>query len=144
MPLAIELGAMRVRVMSVQELAARLDDRFNLLTSGNRTALPRHQTLRAMIDWSYDLLAEPEATLLRRLAVFAGGWTLEAAEWLGERDAVLDLLTHLVHKSLVVVDERDDATRYRLLETIRAYAREKLVQASEEQHARTQHLDYCL
>jgi predicted ATPase len=142
MPLAIELAAMRVRVMSVPELAARLDDRFRLLTSGNRTALPRHQTLRAMIDWSYDLLSEPERVLLRRLSVFAGGWVLEAAEWLGERGDVLDLLTHLVHKSLVVVDERDDATRYRLLDTIHAYAREKLVQATEEHDARTKHLDY--
>jgi predicted ATPase len=142
MPLAIELAATRVRVMSIEELATRLDDRFNLLTSGNRTALPRHQTLRALVDWSYDLLAEPERVLLRRLAVFAGSWTLEAAEWMGEREAVLDLLTHLVNKSLVVVDERDDATRYRLLETIGAYAREKLVQATEEHNARTQHLNY--
>jgi predicted ATPase len=143
-PLAIELAATRVRVMSVQELVARLDDRFRVLTSGNRTAQPRHQTLRALIDWSYDLLAEEEQALLRRLSVFAGGWTLEAAEWMGEREIVLDLLTHLVNKSLVVVDEHDDTTRYRLLETIGAYAREKLVQASEEHEARTQHLDYYL
>jgi predicted ATPase/transcriptional regulator with XRE-family HTH domain len=141
MPLAIELAASRVRAISVEELATRLDDRFRLLASGNRTALPRHQTLRALVDWSYDLLAEPERALLRRLAVFAGSWTLEAAEWMGERESALDLLTHLVNKSLVV-DERDDATRYRLLETIGVYAREKLVQASEEQHARTQHLGY--
>jgi non-specific serine/threonine protein kinase len=142
MPLAIELAATRVRVLSIQELAARLDDRFGVLTSGNRTAQPRHQTLRALIDWSYDLLAEDEQALLRRLSVFAGGWTLEAAEWMAEPETVLDLLTHLVNKSLVVVDEHDDTTRYRLLETIGAYAREKLVQASEEQEARTQHLDY--
>jgi non-specific serine/threonine protein kinase len=108
----------------------------------NRTAQPRHQTLRALIDWSYDLLAEDEQALLRRLSVFAGGWILEAAEWMGERETALDLLTHLVNKSLVVVDEHDDATRYRLLETIGAYAREKLIQASEEHDARTQHLDY--
>jgi predicted ATPase/DNA-binding XRE family transcriptional regulator len=144
MPLAIELAAMRVRVMSVQELAARLDDRFRVLTSGNRTAQPRHRTLRALIDWSFDLLAEDEQALLRRLSVFAGGWTLEAAERMGEREMVLDLLTHLVNKSLVVVDEHDDTTRYRLLETIGAYAREKLVQASEEHDAWTQHLDYYL
>jgi predicted ATPase len=85
--------------MAVQELAARLDDRFRLLTNGNRTALPRHQTLRALIDWSCDLLAEEEQTLLRRLSVFAGGWTLEAAEWMAERETVLDLLTQLVNKS---------------------------------------------
>jgi predicted ATPase len=144
MPLAIELAAMRVRVMSVQELAARLDDQFRVLTSGNRTAQPRHQTLRALIDWSYDLLAEEEQALLRRLSVFAGGWALEAAEWMGERETALDLLTHLVNKSLIVVNEHDDATRYRLLETIGAYAREKLVQATEEHDARMQHLEYYL
>jgi predicted ATPase len=144
MPLAIELAAMRVRVMSIQELAARLDNRFRVLTSGNRTAQPRHQTLRALIDWSYELLAEEEQALLRRLSIFAGGWTLEAAEWMGERETVFDLLTHLVNKSLVVVDEHDDTTRYQLLETIGAYTREKLVQASEEPEARTQHLDYYL
>jgi non-specific serine/threonine protein kinase len=144
MPLAIELAATRVRAMSVQELAARLDDRFSALTSGNRTALPRHQTLRALLDWSYDLLAEEEQTLLRRLSVFAGGWTLEAAEWMSKRETILDLLTHLANKSLVVVEERDDATRYRLLETIGAYAREKLLQATEEHDARTRHLDYYL
>lgn len=142
LPLAIELAASRVRVMAIEELAARLDDRFSVLNSGNRTALPRHQTLRAMIDWSYDLLAEEEQALLRRLSVFAGGWTLEAAEWLGERETALDLLTQLVNKSLVVVEERDDATRYRLLETIRAYAREKLVQESAEHDARGRHLAY--
>src|SRR5262249_5949634 len=98
MPLALELAAMPVRVMSVQELAARLDDRFRVLTSGNRTAQPRHQTLRALIDWSYDLLSEEEQVLLRRLSVFAGGWALEAAEWMGEREMALDLLTHLVNK----------------------------------------------
>jgi predicted ATPase len=167
MPLAIELAAMRMRVMSVQELAALLDDRFSVLTSGNRTAQPRHQTLRALIDWSYELLAGEEQALLRRLSVFAGGWILEAAEAvaselkieneklrndhnnqqfsiLNSQFSILDLLTHLVNKSLVVVDEHDDATRYRLLETIGAYAREKLVQASEEHDAQTQHLDYYL
>lgn len=144
LPLAIELAAMRVRVMSVQELAARLDDRFRVLTSGNITALPRHQTLRAVIDWSYDLLTEEEQALLRRLSAFAGGWILEAGESMGEHETVLDLLTHLVNKSLVVVEEHDDSTRYRLLDTIGAYAREKLVQADEEHDARTRHLDYYL
>jgi predicted ATPase/transcriptional regulator with XRE-family HTH domain len=144
MPLAIELAATRLRVMAVQEIAARLDDRFKLLTSGNSTALPRHQTLRAMIDWSYDLLADQQRALLRRLSVFAGGWALEAVEWMGTADEALDLLTHLVNKSLVVVEEHDNTTRYRLLETIGAYAREKLVQATEEHHARAQHLDYYI
>jgi predicted ATPase len=146
MPLAIELAATRVRVMSVQELAARLDDRFSVLASGNRTAQPRHQTLRALIDWSYDLLAAEEQALLRRLSIFAGGWILEAAEAVASElnMATLDFLTALVNKSLVVVDEHDDATRYQLLETIEAYAHEKLVQANEEHDARTQHLHYYL
>jgi predicted ATPase len=151
---------MRVRIMSAQELAARLDDRFRVLTSGNRTAQPRHQTLRALIDWSYDLLAEDEQALLRWLSVFAGGWSLEAAEAVAselqieneelrndhnnQQFSILDLLTNLVNRSLVVVDEQDYATRYRLLETIGAYAREKLVQVSEEHDARTQHLHYYL
>jgi tetratricopeptide (TPR) repeat protein len=144
MPLAIELAATRVRVMAVQEIATRLDDRFKLLAGGNSTALPRHQTLRAMIDWSYDLLAEQQRALLRRLSVFVGGWTLEAVEWVGAADDALDHLTHLANKSLVVAEEHDNATRYRLLETIGAYAREKLVQASEEHSAHRQHLDYSI
>ncbi|MEP7199323.1 MAG: LuxR C-terminal-related transcriptional regulator [Chloroflexota bacterium] len=133
-PLAIELAAARVKALTVEQIAARLDDRFRLLTGGNRTALPRQQTLRALIDWSYDLLSPPERVLLRRLSVFAGGWTLEAAESVCERSNVptlerfdvLDLLTHLVDKSLVVVDEQGQAARYRLLETIRQYGHEKL------------------
>jgi predicted ATPase/DNA-binding XRE family transcriptional regulator len=144
MPLAIELAATRVGIMAAHEIAARLDDRFKLLTGGNSTALPRHQTLRAMIDWSYDLLAEQQRALLRRLSVFVGGWALEAVEWMGMADDALDLLTHLVNKSLVVVEELDNTTRYRLLETIGAYAREKLAQAHEEHRARAQHLDYYI
>jgi predicted ATPase len=121
-PLALELAAARVRALSVNEIAARLNDRFRLLTSGDRTALPRQQTLRASIDWSYDLLTNDERALLRRLAVFAGGWTLEAAEAAGangdvNKEDVLDLLTNLVEKSLVITDA--DAGRYRLLETVR-------------------------
>lgn len=126
-PLAIELAAARVRVLAVEQIAARLDDRFRLLTGGGRTAPPRHQTLQAAIDWSYQLLSPAERTLLRRLAVFVRGWTLEAAEAIcGE--GVLDLLTGLVDKSLVVAESLDgEEARYRLLETIRQYANEKLL-----------------
>jgi len=114
-PLAIELAAARVRLLSVEQIAARLDDRFRLLTGGSRTALPRQQTLRALIDWSYDLLPAPECAALRQLAVFAGGWTLEAAEAVLSSPDVLDLLAQLVNKSLVYVDEAGAEPRYRLL-----------------------------
>jgi predicted ATPase/class 3 adenylate cyclase len=222
-PLAIELAAARVRVLPVEQIAARLDDRFHLLTGGSRTALPRHQTLRALIDWSYDLLSEAERTLLRRLSVFAGSWTLEAAEAIadcglriadwetagtdrlpasdpmpgsdpkgsparadagsgagssqpamrsgvqesgarGQGEAgslnpplakqssairnpqldVLDLLSHLVDKSLVVAEEEGGEARYRLLETVRQYGRERLVEAGELESAQERHLDYFL
>jgi predicted ATPase/DNA-binding SARP family transcriptional activator len=185
-PLAIELAAARVRSMTPEQIAARLDDRFRLLTGGSRTALPRQQTLRAMIDWSWDLLSEPERTLLRRLAVFIGGWTLEAAEAvccdsgfeiLDVREPqtsassvessndfglqaetvsdqnqkskirnsdVLELLTHLVEKSLVVVEEQRSEARYLLLDTIRQYAREKLLEAGESEHVRPRHLAFFL
>jgi predicted ATPase/class 3 adenylate cyclase len=148
-PLAIELAAARVKMMSVEQISRRLDDRFRLLTGGARTALPRQQTLRALIDWSYDLLSESERLLLRRLSVFAGGWTIEAAEEVGsgegiEPDDVLDLLTQLVNKSLVVVMEQSpsDETRYRMLETIRQYAREKLLEAGGGEVVRDRHLAY--
>ncbi|MGE5095663.1 MAG: ATP-binding protein [Betaproteobacteria bacterium] len=136
-PLAIELAAARVRALSVENIAARLDDRFRLLTGGDPTTAPRQQTLRASLDWSYELLTDGEATLLRRLSVFAGGWTLEAAEAVtagGEVAAadVLDVLTRLVEKSLVDIDAYGE--RYRLLETVRQYAREKL-DASQEADA---------
>jgi len=131
-PLAIELAAARVKALSVEQIAARLDDRFRLLADKNRrTDLPRQQTLRAMIDWSYDLLTPPEQTLLRRLSAFSGGWTLEAAEaicaggGIDEYD-VLDLLSQLVDKSLALGTEHLGAVRYRLLESVREYAREKL------------------
>lgn len=148
-PLAIELAAARAKVLSAEEIAARLDDRFSLLTAGSRTAIPRHQTLRATIDWSYDLLAEPERILLRRLSVFAGGFTLEAAEAVGafeelkEKD-VLDLVGRLVDKSLIVVESTSmlDETRYRLLETIREYGRGKLKENGEEMQVHDQHLAY--
>jgi predicted ATPase/class 3 adenylate cyclase len=129
-PLAIELAAARTRVLSVDQIAKRLDDRFILLTGGSRSALPRQQTLRALIDWSYNLLGEEERRLLRRVSVFAGGWTFEAAEFIYPELEVLEILTQLVNKSLVVVeDDGGEFTRYHLLETIRQYAREKLLEA---------------
>jgi predicted ATPase/class 3 adenylate cyclase len=142
-PLALELAAARVRALSVEQIATRLTDRFRLLTGGDRTALPRQQTLRALIDWSYDLLEEGERVLFRRLAVFAGGFTLEAAEAVGvggalERSAVLDLLAQLVEKSLVVVDR--EGGRYRLLETVRQYAEQRLEESGDGPAARSRHL----
>jgi non-specific serine/threonine protein kinase len=181
-PLAIELAAARVKAMRVEQIAERLDDRFRLLTGG-RTALPRHQTLRSLLDWSHDLLTEPERVLLRRLSVFAGGWTLAAAEavcssqnsvassqtvdpsassgqarqrrtdggkennlttddWLLATDHVLDLLTHLVEKSLVLLDEQATEPRYHMLETIRQYAHERLIEAGENERLGDQHLAF--
>jgi non-specific serine/threonine protein kinase len=151
-PLALELAAARVKVLSPEQLTARLDDCFSLLTVGSRTALPRHQTLRATIDWSYDLLGEAERVLFHRLAVFSGGFTLEAAEAVcsdaGRSDIqfhkVLDLLSRLVDKSLVGVEVRGQAVRYRLLEMVREYARERLRQAGEEGLVCSRHLDFFL
>jgi predicted ATPase/class 3 adenylate cyclase len=146
-PLAIELAAARVRALSVETIAARLNDRFRLLAGGDRTALPRQQTLRALIDWSFDLLTERERVLLRRLAVFAGGWTLAAAEAVGaggdvaEVD-VLDLLTRLVEKSLVALEP--EGARYRLLETVRQYAQERLDESDDGDATRIRHLRYFL
>jgi non-specific serine/threonine protein kinase len=153
MPLAIELAAARVAVLSIDAIAARLDDRFRLLTTGNRTALPRHRTLRAALDWSYDLLIPPEQALLRRLATFAGGWSLEAAESVCgdeqgaevldpgvDRAPVLDLLASLVAKSLVQTESTGETMRYSLLETVRQYGRERLVAAREEHVCRARHL----
>ncbi|HJS17145.1 MAG TPA: tetratricopeptide repeat protein [Anaerolineales bacterium] len=148
MPLAIELAAARVKMMSVDEIASRLDDRFNLLTSGSRAALPRHQTLRATIDWSYDLLASPERILLRRMAVFSGGFTLEGVEIVCssqdlKRREILDLIGRMVDKSLVIVEQSlTSATRYRMLETIREYARQKLEEAGEMVDLHNRHLEY--
>ncbi|UKY51122.1 BTAD domain-containing putative transcriptional regulator [Streptomyces inhibens] len=138
LPLAIELAAARLRLLSPRQIAGRLDDRFRLLTSGSRTALPRQQTLRAVVDWSWDLLDEPERALLRRLSVFAGGCTLAAAEAVcgEEGEEVLDRLGALLDKSLLVVDHRGAEPRYRMLETIHAYARERAAGHPEE-HART-------
>jgi non-specific serine/threonine protein kinase len=150
-PLALELAAARARVLPVEAIADRLGDRFRLLNAGSRTALPRHQTLRALIDWSYDQLTELEQTLFRRLAAFAGGWTLEAAEEVaafGALDswAVVDLLFQLVSKSVVERDEVGEAatglTRYRMLETIRDYARDRLLAAGEAEAIARRHRQY--
>jgi predicted ATPase/class 3 adenylate cyclase len=146
-PLALELAAARLRALPVEEIAARVNDRFRLLASGDRTALPRQKTLRALIDWSHDLLSEPERTLLRRLAVFAGGFTLDATEAVaagGEIAAgdVLELLTGLVDKSLVTLDA--EVGRYAMLETVRQYAMEKLDASGEGGPVRDRHLGYYL
>lgn len=151
-PLAIELAAARTPVLSPQEIARRLDDRFRLLTSGRRTALPRQQTLGALIAWSYDLLGSEERLLFRRLAVFAGGFTLEASEAVCAADPragrleapdILNSLAGLVAKSLVIAEE-GATTRYRLLETIRAYGRQHLADSGEEVALRDRHLAWCL
>lgn len=146
-PLAIELAAARVSALPVEKIAARLSDRFRLLTGGDQTALPRQQTLRALIDWSHDLLGEAERVMLRRLSVFAGGWTLEAAEAICAGDGidasdVLDLLSHLVDKSMVAMDA--DGLRYRLLETMREYAQAKLESSGEAGAVRARHLGHFL
>jgi len=156
-PLALELAAARVNVLSVREIAQGLGDRFGLLTGGRRTAVPRQQTLQALVDWSWDLLAEPDQRLLRRLSVFAGGWTLDAAAAVtrdepvaGEADRpaagsstarmeTLDGLSRLVDRSMIEV-EHGSATRYRMLETIRQYARDRLVGTGEGPAIRTRHL----
>jgi predicted ATPase len=146
LPLAIELAAARTRAFSVRQIAERLDDRFRLLSGGPRTVAPRHQTLEATLDWSYDLLPASEQQVLRCLAVFVGGWTLEAprrvcAEAV-EPAEVLPALANLVDKSLVVVEQSAHETRYRYLETIRTYAQLKLEQANEVVQARDRHLDF--
>jgi predicted ATPase/DNA-binding winged helix-turn-helix (wHTH) protein len=141
LPLALELAAARLRSLPVRELAQRLDDRFRLLTGGSRTALPRHRTLRAVVDWSWDLLEEPERRLARRLAVFSAGATVESASAVDETDA-LDGLAALVERSLLQVVPDSEPTRYRMLETLREYGLEKLEEAGELQDARTRHARY--
>ena len=149
-PLALELAAARTRILSTEQIAARLDDRFRLLTSGSRTALPRQQTLQASIDWSYDLLSEAERTLFLRLSVFAGGWDLASAEGVCADSTlhpadILDLLDQLIHKSLVIVgSDPGYEARYRLLETIRQYALGKVVGREEWISLRNRHLAYFL
>lgn len=141
-PLALELAAARVTVFSAEQISSRLDDRFRLLTGGSRTALPRQQTLRALIDWSYDLLSDAERALFRKFSVFAGGCTYEAAEGICTEMDVLNLLTQLVNKSLVAVEDESGSPRYRLLETVRQYARDKLLESGESEAARDTHFDY--
>ncbi|NJN85103.1 MAG: tetratricopeptide repeat protein [Leptolyngbyaceae cyanobacterium SL_7_1] len=145
-PLALELAAARVRVLSVEQINQRLNERFRLLTGGSRILLPRQQTLRALIDWGYNLLSDIEQRLFRRLTVFVGGWTLEAAETICAGDGIesfeiLDLLSALVDKSMVVLEERpNEGVRYRLLETLRQYGQDKLTPAERlvlEQHYRS-------
>ncbi|HEV8338454.1 MAG TPA: tetratricopeptide repeat protein [bacterium] len=148
-PLCIELAAARVKMLTVEQIGRRLDDRFRLLTGGGRTTVPRHQTLRAALDWSYDLLSNNEQVLLRRLAAFNGGFPLDGAETVCASEAiewmeVLDLLAHLVDKSLVMVEEREDEARYRLLESVRQYAGQRLTEAGEEEAILRRHRDWCL
>jgi predicted ATPase/class 3 adenylate cyclase len=148
-PLAIELAAARVNVLSSEQIAQRLDNRFQLLKRGSRAALPRQQTLEALIDWSYDLLSEAEQLLFQCLSVFAGGFTLEAAETICagngvEGDDVMELLGQLAEKSLVVVDEQRPRYRYRLLESLRQYARKQLRQHGYEDHLQREHARYFL
>ena len=138
-PLAIELAAARTKLLSTEQIASRLDDLFRLLVGGSRTALPRQQTLRALIDWSYDLLSDEEKRLLQFASVFVGGWTLEALEFVANDPNTLELLEQLVNKSLVVTEEREGEMRYFMLETIRQYGREKLFEAKQSAAARDRH-----
>ena len=147
-PLALELAAARVRGLSVEEITKRLDQRFRILTGGSRTALPRQQTLRALIDWSYDLLEDNQKALFKRLGVFSGGWTLEAAEaicpdgTLIQSWEILDLLMALVDKSLVIYEEKEGRPRYRLLESLKEYAQEKAAEQGEDLALLSRHRDY--
>jgi predicted ATPase/class 3 adenylate cyclase len=148
-PLAIELAAARVKVLAVEQIATRLDDRFRLLRGGSRTTMLRQQTLRATMDWSFDLLSQEERALLRRLSVFAGGWTLEAAEAICSGNGVaacdiLDLLARLVDKSLVITETQGGEVWYRLLETVRQYGGERLVESNEAADIRGLHRDWYL
>ncbi len=147
LPLAIELAAAWVKVLSVKQIAARLHDAYRLLTGGSRTALPRQQTIQAMIDWSYRLLSEQERTFFCRLCVFAGGCTLEAAEAICaddgiEKENVLELLSHLIDQSLVYMQERSGYVRYRLLEIIQQFGREKLEAMGEAMSLSRHHRDW--
>ncbi|MEZ4865862.1 MAG: helix-turn-helix domain-containing protein [Caldilineaceae bacterium] len=142
-PLALELAAARCKSLTLPEIVTRLQDRFVLLSAGRRTALLRHQTLRATIDWSYDLLTQAEAALFHCASVFVGGWTVEAVEWVADqgrgRPPTFELLHQLVNKSLVIVEQRGTTTRYRMLETLRQYADEKLQEQGETEAVRARH-----
>jgi len=146
-PLAIELAAARIRVLAPEEIRKRLDDRFRLLTGSSRTAIERHQTLRAAVDWSHSLLSEKERVLFRRLSVFSGGWSLESVEEVGAggevaSEEVLDLLAGLVEKSLVLAEDGGESVRYGLLETLRQYGREKLADSGEADDVQRRHADH--
>ncbi|HZC18117.1 MAG TPA: AAA family ATPase, partial [Rubrobacteraceae bacterium] len=150
-PLALELAAARMSALAVEQIAERLEDSLRLLSSGgSRTVEPRHRTMRAALKWSHDLLSEPERKLFGRLSVFAGGFTLEAAEAVGEGDGiergeVLDLLCNLVEKSLVVAEANGDGgVRYRMLQPVRQYGQERLEESGEAEQARERHVRYYL
>jgi predicted ATPase/DNA-binding SARP family transcriptional activator len=148
-PLAIELAAARVRSLAVDAIHRKLDQRFRLLTGGSPAVLPRHQTLRSLVDWSYDLISEAEKALLRRASVFSAGWTLEEAETVCADDSVeewevLDLLTSLIDKSLIVAETSHGGGRYHLLETVRQYGRDRLAESGEGETFRTRHRDFFL
>jgi predicted ATPase len=148
-PLSIELAAVRVKMMTLEEIAERLDNRFNVLTGGARTSLPRQQTLRASIEWSYDLLSDEEKKVFSRLSVFMHGWTLFAMEAVCADDkitssGILDLAARLVDKSLILADFHAGETRYHMLETIRQYAVEKIMEAGEDVQIRNKHLEYYM
>src|SRR2546426_10671994 len=148
-PLAIELAAARVKMISPEEIALRLNDRFRLLTGGSRTALPRHQTLRAAIDWSYHLLGGLEGVLFRRLALFYGSFSLEAGESICEGPDlesidVFDCVCRLVDKSLLILEQSEGTPRYRMLETIREYASDRLRESGEVDTVRTRFLNFFL
>jgi len=149
-PLAIELATARMGTLSVRQISERLQDPLSLLSVGGRTAVSRQQTLRGTLDWSYELLGEFEQKLFGRFSVFAGGWTLEAAEAVGRGDGieerdVLDVLSGLVDKSLVVAEARQESrVRYRLLEPVRQYAQEKLEESGEAEEVRRRHASFFL
>src|SRR6202011_4685406 len=145
-PFAIERAAARVKSLSITDLSHALNERFRILTGGHRAALPRQKTMRALIDWSFDLLSESEKALLRRVSIFAG-WTLEAATQICQGDGidefdVLDLLASLVDKSLVVAETGGNVTRYRLLDSTREYALEKLAERDERQKLSRAHAEF--
>jgi predicted ATPase/class 3 adenylate cyclase len=148
-PLAIELAAARLRAFSIEQIAVRLDQAFRLLTDGSRTSLPRHQTLKALIDWSYNLLTDQERLLFNRLSIFSGGWSLEAVEaiCLGEGidpDNIFDLMARLVDRSMVIAEEQEEQPRYRLLETLRQYASQALQESGQQAYWYGRHLEYYL